>query len=238
MANWRSVTPTRRHRRPTRPSGCPSCCLRAGRRGGTDECAGFMGLALSDQLVPGHTLHAQGLCVVSTIARNSLIIWDTERRRGRRKQRGGAVSYARYRTLQTPEIQPSSRGREHRRDRGAECGPHPFSRSAHRRNVRAACGSAAGALAGRLRRRRAPRRSSHAVARRTRAACPTRRGPSRLARVVPVREFAPYVAAGAEAGVPAGASSAWRRHARGAWPRRGARRVWSPPARPGGISRV
>jgi hypothetical protein len=63
-----------------------------------------------------HTRHAQGLCVVSTIARNSLIIWDTERRRGRRRQRGGAVSYARYRTLQTPEIQPSSHGREHQRE--------------------------------------------------------------------------------------------------------------------------
>src|ERR1022692_2879774 len=84
-----------------------------------------------------HTRHAQGLCVVSTIARNSLIIWDAERRRGRRKQRGGAVGYGRYRTLQTPEIQPSSRGREHRRNRGAECDPRPFSRSAHRRYVRA-----------------------------------------------------------------------------------------------------
>jgi hypothetical protein len=53
---------------------------------------------------------------VSTVVRNSLITWDTRRRRGRREQQGGAVSYARYRTLQTPEIQPSSRRREHRRD--------------------------------------------------------------------------------------------------------------------------
>ena len=74
--------------------------------------------------------------------------------------------------IQTSEIHPSSRGREHRRERGAECGPRPFSRSVHRRSVRAACRSAAGALAGRLRRRRVPRCSSHAGARRARAALP------------------------------------------------------------------
>ena len=62
-----------------------------------------------------HMRHTQGLCVVSNIARNSLILWNTLCRRGRRDQRGGAVSYPRYRTLQTPETQPSSRGREHRR---------------------------------------------------------------------------------------------------------------------------
>ena len=142
-----------------------------------------------------HTRHAQGLCVVSTIARNSLIIWDAERRRGRRKQRGGAVGYGRYRTLQTPEIQPSSRGREHRRNRGAECDPRPFSRSAHRRSVRAACGGAAGALAGRLRRRRGCSPGESGL--------PASPRPSRLARAEPARAFAPFVAAGV-GGVRAG----------------------------------
>jgi hypothetical protein len=143
-------------------------------------------------------INAQGLRVVSNVARNALILLDTRRRRSRGEQRGGAASYARYRTLQTPEIQLSSRGREHRRDRGAECGSRPFSRSAHRRSVRAACGSAAGALAGRLRRRRAARRSSHAVARRARASLPASPRPSRrFARVKPARESEPFVAAGA-----------------------------------------
>ena len=77
--------------------------------------------------------------------------------------------------------------------------PSSFSRSAHRRSVRAACGSAAGALAGRLRRRRAPRCSSHAVARRARASLQARRWPSRLARVAPARELVPFVAAGERA---------------------------------------
>ena len=66
-------------------------------------------------------------------------------------ERGGAgwsVSYPRYRTLQTPETQPSSRGREHRRDRGAECGPRPFLRSAHRRRVRAGGGKCRGCARG------------------------------------------------------------------------------------------
>ena len=86
------------------------------------------------------------------------------------------MSYPRYRTLQTPEIQPSSRGREHQRDRGSECGPRPLSHSAHR-------GSAA---------------------RRARAALPTSpRPPRRLALAEPAREFAPFVAAGV-GGVRAG----------------------------------
>ena len=51
-------------------------------------------------------------------------------------------------------------------------------------------------LAGRLRRRRAPRRSSHAVARRARASLPASPRPPRpLPRVEPAREFAPLVAA-------------------------------------------
>ena len=92
--------------------------------------------------------------------------------------------------------------RSSRRARGRE----------HRCSVRAACGSTAGALASRLRWRRASRRSSHAVARRARAALPASPRPSRrFARVAQAREFAPLVAAGAG---PAGARHAWRRRAR------------------------
>src|ERR1035441_10650922 len=68
----------------------------------------------------------------------------------------------------------------------------------------------AGALAGRLRRRRAPRRSSHAVARRARAALPASpRPPRRFARAEPTTEFVPFVAAGA-GGVRAGGIAATR----------------------------
>ena len=81
------------------------------------------------------------------------------------------MSYGRYRTLQHRRFR-RRRGREHRHDRRAECGPRPISRSAHRRSVRAGGGSVVGALAGLLRRRRASRRLSHAVARRARAALP------------------------------------------------------------------
>jgi hypothetical protein len=45
-----------------------------------------------------------------------------------------------------------------------------------------------------------PRRSSHAVARRARVSLPVSPRPSRLARVVPAREFAPFVAARAAFG--------------------------------------
>jgi len=88
----------------------PHGSSRSSRGHGRVRC--FPGPALSGQHVPGPTSrHAQGPCVVSNIARNSLILWDILCRRRRRDQRGGAVSYPRYRTLQTPEIPPSSRGR-------------------------------------------------------------------------------------------------------------------------------
>ena len=104
----------------------------------------------------------------------------------------------------------------------AQCGPRPSSRSAHRRDVCPGGGNTAGALTGRLR-RRAPRRSSHAVARRARAGLPASpRPPRRLA-----REFERSAAGTRRARVPAGVparsqSVAWRRRVddgstRGCW---------------------
>ena len=158
--------------------------------------------------------------VASNIARNSLILWDTRRRRSPREQRGGAVSYGRYRTLQHRRFR-RRRGREHRHDRRAECGPRPISRSAHRRSVRAGGGSVVGALAGLLRRRRASRRLSHAVARRARAALPAspRAVPARTSGASP---RARSVRRGGRGGAryQARSSSAWRRRARGVCPRR------------------
>lgn len=70
------------------------------------------------------------------------------------------MSYPRYWTLQTPETQPSSRGREHRRDRGPNA---VLVRSGVPRTGQRSRGggSAAGAFAGRLRRRRAATLVSH-----------------------------------------------------------------------------
>jgi hypothetical protein len=79
----------------------------------------------------------------------------------------------------------------------------PFSRSAHRRSVRAACGSAAGAPARADYDGGATRRSSHAVARRARAALSASPRPSRrLARVAPAGKFESFEVAGARAHVP------------------------------------
>ena len=112
--------------------------------------------------------------VASNIARKSLILWDTRHRRSRRDQRGRAAISDITDTGDSAVVAwaraPAQRSRGGRKCRGCARGPTTTA---------------------------APQCSSHAVARRARAALPgSPRPPRRLARVELTREFEPGVAAG------------------------------------------
>jgi hypothetical protein len=144
-------------------------------RGAFRPSAASRRVALRAQRLAGPTHGGFGeirrVYVASNIARKSLILWDTRRHRSRRDQQGGATISDITDTGDSAVVAWARAPAQ--RSRGG--------------------GSAAAAPAGRLPRRRAPRRSSHAVAR------PDESGVARLAAAAP-----PTRTSRANAGVRAG----------------------------------
>jgi hypothetical protein len=168
---------------------------------------------------------------------------ETQLRRPRRGRSAGAHEPSkRGRSLRSSRRAP---GGADRRERGAPSRSIIHARSSWlhrprrgrraartgraRARVRAARRGGRGERACR-RKRGAPGRHAPSVEpRRGRGGFGVRRRATALQRDEPARELMPFVAAGARAPVRS-RCGAWRRHALDVWLRRGARRVWSPPA--------